>query len=226
MSGDPWEALAALGSQGSELSLEGVREAINTLPTAFRTLLESNGFGARQGRALTTKFRDAGRRSAPWRQFSGRVAGRPQDGADGNRINRWLLPENHKFFATERDATLVEIKYYLQTLSMTGAPVVVDPKFRSAFLWLVGHDVEPGLYEDPITLEPIDFPQFCEEPRTVTSGHIFPLDRGGRHTPDNTFLQLKKINELQGNNTVDELLLMMDSIVNRHKQRKSFPGIN
>jgi hypothetical protein len=219
-----WVEIGRLGSTGSSMPTGDVRTIIAALPVAFRQLLVQNGFDATRAKALTTKFRDAGRRSAPWRVFSKRVAGRPQDGADGNRINRWLLPEDHKFYANERDATLVEIKYYLQTLSMTGAPVVSNAQFRSAFTWLVGHDVEPGLYEDPITLEPIDFQSFLDEPRTVTSGHIFPLDRGGRHVPDNTFLQLKKINDLQGNNTVDELLLLIDAIVRRHKERGTFPS--
>jgi hypothetical protein len=58
-------------------------------------------------RAIHTKFNDAGRRSAPWRAFSKKMPGRPQDGGDGNRINRWLLPVDHKFYATEKIATLV-----------------------------------------------------------------------------------------------------------------------
>lgn len=220
-----WEPIAEIGRIGAQIELEDARILIGLLPTAFRRLLVSHGLDDGKSRALTTKFRDAGRRSAPWRVYSQRVAGRPQDGADGNRINRWLLPPEHKFFATERDATLVEVKYYLQTLSMTAAPEVELPDLRSAFVWLLGHEVVPGNYLDPITLEPISFLEFFETPTSVTSGHLLPLDRGGRHVPANTFLQLKKMNDLQGNNTVEELLVMMDSIVARHKDRGTFPAI-
>jgi hypothetical protein len=220
-----WESMANYGALNTKMTEQGARGMIQMLPKAFRAHLIESGHDARKANALTTKFRDAGRRSAPWKVFSGRVAGRPQDGADGNRINRWLLPTDHKFYATERDATLVEIKYYLQTLSMAGAPKVNSDSFRKSFTWLVGHDVEPGAYKDPITVEPINFNEILNEPRIITSGHIHPLDRGGRHVPENTFLQLKKINDLQGNNTVDELLIMMDAIVDRHKKNGTFPNI-
>ena len=107
------------------------------------------------------KFRDAGRRSAPWQPTSSRVPGRPQDGADGNRILRWLLPEEHKFFATEVNATLVEVKYYLQSLSMVGAPDISDYGISESFQpWLLDHKIVPGEYLDPIQFIQISFVEF------------------------------------------------------------------
>ena len=85
------------------------------------TLLES-GIEKRKVTRLTTKFRDAGRRSPPWKATSSVVPGRPQDGSDGNRQNRWLFDPSHKFYADEVTATLVEIGYYFQTLSMKNSP--------------------------------------------------------------------------------------------------------
>ena len=167
-------------------------------------------------KAIHTKFNDAGRRSAPWRVFSRKTPGRPQDGSDGNRINRWLLPFDHKFYATEKDATLVQIRYYLQTLSMLNAPKINDQSFKRAFIWLTGHEISPGEYLDPIQLTQIDIKEFFSNPRGLTSGHLKPLDRGGKHKPDNAFLMLHRSNQLQGNLTINELIDLMNLIVNRH----------
>lgn len=183
-------------------------------------LLINAGFNPVGIRAMHTKFNDAGRRSAPWRAFSGRVAGRPQDGADGNRILRWLLDPKHKFYATEQEATLVQIRYYLQMLSMDGAPPLPRQDLTTCFHWLVGHDVLPGAYQDPIQLIPIPLKKFLDNPRSITSGHLIPLDRKGRHVPSNAYLMLKESNSLQGNLTMDELIELMRNIVKRHDTRE------
>ena len=159
------------------------------------------GHDARQITKVTTKFRDAGRRSAPWRPTSSRVPGRPQDGADGNRINRWLMNKNHKFYADEVTATLVEIKYYLQALSMSGAPELPDESLNSVFSWMLEHKIEPGRYVDPIQLIPINLNEVIKDARIIQSGHIVPLDRGGKHESLNAFLMLQRSNQLQGNQT-------------------------
>jgi hypothetical protein len=52
--------------------------------------------------------------------------------------------------------------------------------------------------------------------RTIQSGHLHPLDRGGKHEPANAFLMLHRSNQLQGNLTVEELIALMDEIVKRH----------
>lgn len=208
-----------IGAKGRKrLDEDSVREAIELCREIFRTTLRDAGFEERKITALLTKFVDAGRRSAPWKPTSGRVPGRPQDGADGNRIKRWLLPSDHKFFATEVDATLVEIRYMLQAMSMAGFPSIAGKELLDSWSWLNnGHRVNQGDYLDPIQLVPIGFRDVFENPRQVTSGHIYPLDRGGKHVPDNTFLTLAISNNLQGNNTVEELLNMMWAIVNRHQ---------
>jgi hypothetical protein len=157
-----------------------VRQLIKSSLNLFRTAAIGDGYDKRQITRLTTKFRDAGRRSAPWKPTSSRVPGRPQDGADGNRINRWLLPPNHKFYADEVTATLVEIRYIFQTLSMENAPEIHNEELKESFKWLLGHIIEPGTYFDPIQLIPIDFKEFYSNPRLVQSGHLIPLDRGGK----------------------------------------------
>jgi len=80
----------------TEISAENAQLLIKYIKIIFDEIM-CKKYPEREVRRLTTKFRDAGRRSAPWRPTSSRVPGRPQDGSDGNRINRWLLPPDHKF---------------------------------------------------------------------------------------------------------------------------------
>ncbi len=203
-----------------EMSDEQVRLLIRSVSSLFRTVMIAAGHEAREIKRVTTKFRDAGRRSAPWRPTSSRVPGRPQDGADGNRINRWLLPEEHKFYADEVTATFVEVKYYLQALSMEGAPELTDASLKESFSWLLEHPLEPGQYLDPIQLIPINLNKVVENARIIQSGHLVPLDRNGKHEPKNAFLMLYRSNQLQGNLKLIELLKLMEDIVNRHKEEK------
>lgn len=213
------ERIKALASLEYRINETQVRELIRLVSSLFRDLMLADGHDARQITRVTTKFRDAGRRSAPWRPTSSRVPGRPQDGEDGNRINRWLMDKSHKFYADEVTATLVEIRYYLQALSMSGAPKLPDESLKSAFSWMLEHKIEPGNYVDPIQLIPINIHDVIENARTIQSGHLVPLDREGKHEPKNAFLMLPRSNQLQGDQTIDELLILMEAILERHKKR-------
>jgi hypothetical protein len=200
-----------------QINAQEARALIKVAIVWFSKSCLEAGYSQESIRPLVTKFRDAGRRSAPWKPTSSRVPGRPQDGSDGNRINRWMLPQVHKFYASEIDATLVEVKYFLQAMSMEGAPApwLMDVS-KIFFKWLVSHEVKGGSYKDPVQLTPICFRKVIAEPRIIQSGHLHPLDRGGKHIPENTFLMLSRSNQLQGNLTLDELLSLMSEIVTRH----------
>ena len=199
---------------------------IRLISNLFKGLCLEKKHEKRKIEALMRKFRDAGRRSAPWRPTSSVVPGRPQDGADGNRILRWLMPTDHKFYATEVNATLVEVKYYLQALSMTNAPAINKYDFKDIFTpWLLEHSLDEGQYLDPVQLTKIDFIEFLSEPRSVQSGHIFPLDRGGKHIPKNTFLMLFRSNQIQGNLTVKELIVLMRTIITKHDEAEKSGNI-
>ena len=213
--------LESLAGYGYDIPVEHAREMIVAVSTVFRRLMSQAGHDPRQITKITTKLRDSGRRSPPWKPTSSIVPGRPQSGADGNRISRWLLPEGHKFHADEVTATLVEVRYYLQALSMDGAPSMPAAFVRDSFAWLVEHPVEPGAYVDPIQLIPIDLHRVVDDARLIQSGHLLPLDRGGRHEPKNTYLMHARSNQLQGNLTVDEMVTVMEEIVMRHRQRRS-----
>lgn len=209
--------LASLAGNKNDLSVADVRQMIKDITHVFVQALLLQDKDARQITRVTTKLRDAGRRSPPWTPASSIVPGRPQHGADGNRRLRWLFEKTHKFYANELDATLVEIKYYLQLLSMENAPALPVGTIQDCFDWLIEHPVRPGNYLDPIQLLHIDLNDVLASARHVQSGHLRPLDRGGRHEPRNAFLMLARSNQLQGNLTVDELLELMERIVERHK---------
>ena len=210
--------LRAIGLRGPDLDEHDVREAMKLARNLFRTVCKRDGYEKRSTTALLTKFTDAGRRSAPWKPASSKVPGRPQDGADGNRIKRWLLDPGHKFYATEVDATLVEIKYIFQALSMRDAPSVADATELGTWSWLVPSPATPGSFSDPIRLDSIDFETFATNPRIITSGHIDPLDRTGSHEHSNTSLMLKSSNDLQGSLQINELLDEIWEIGRRHEQ--------
>ena len=202
------------------ISLEEVRELIRLVSFIFATSCLEFGYGKRQILRVTTKLRDAGRRSPPWKPVSSRVPGRPQDGADGNRISRWLMDKEHKFYADELTATLTEVKYFLQLLSMNDAPPLPPNTIQKSFSWLIEHDVIPGNYLDPIQRTPISLKEVLADARIIQSGHIHPLDRGGKHIAENTFLMLSRSNSLQGNLTLEELIQVMSDIVSRHTGKK------
>jgi hypothetical protein len=202
----------------NKISIDEVRELMKLITSIFTELCLDYGYDARQILRVKTKLRDAGRRSPPWKPTSSRVPGRPQDGADGNRILRWKLEVSNKFYADEMTATLTEVKYYLQSLSMNNAPPLPENSIQTSFNWLLEHDVIPGYYLDPIQLIPISLKTIIEDARTIQSGHMYPLDRGGKHEPKNAFLMLARSNQLQGNLTVEELIKLMAEIVKRHAE--------
>lgn len=214
------DLIKQLARQEYKISEVEVRKLIKLITNFFRKHLLSAEYEDKKIQAIITKFRDAGRRSAPWKPTSERVPGRPQDGSDGNRRPRWLFEPEHKFYANEVDATLVEVKYFLQALSMAKTPPLPVNSIQESFIWLLGHPVKPGEYLDPIQLIPIEFFDLINTPKTIQSGHLIPLDRGGRHIPDNTFLMLARSNQIQGNQTLEELLELMERVVRGYQENR------
>lgn len=205
----------------ARITPQDARQLIRSWSALFRNLLFENNVDARQITRLTTKFRDAGRRSPPWQPGSETGNRRPQDGADGNRRNRWLFDNPHKFYADEVTATLTEIRYFMQTLSMNGAPSIPNGRLERDFLTILGHPLKPGMFLDPIQKVPVEFQKFIDSPRYLESGHYIPLGKGGKHTPDNATLMLRDSNRLQADLTVNELLDIMAGILKRQDYYKT-----
>jgi hypothetical protein len=222
---DEVAALVEVGEDPRSLAVDQAQGILKEVRAIYRAVMVDAGHDAKEVDNLAKKLNDAGRRSAPWRAFSKKVAGRPQDGNDGNRAKRWGLPLEHKYYADEVTATLVEIKYFLELLSMQNAPDTGSDDLTNAFMpWLVEHRVRPGAYIEPIQLIPIDLPEILHHRRRITSGHLVPLDRGGRHEPSNTFLIYSRSNQMQGNMTLDELLSVAQTLVRRHQENGTFPA--
>ena len=208
--------LEELGRKVPNITAEEARELVQAWHTFFTNLLISSGCDPRAVRAITTKFRDAGRRSPPWQPGSTRGHRRPQDGADGNRRNRWLFPAAHKFYADEVTATLAEVKYYLQTLSMEGAPAIPGGKLRTTYSAMLEHELRPGAFLDPIQKVPVYFQRFLADRRYVESGHFIPHGKGGPHDYRNATLMLKESNRLQADLSFSELLQLLKGILERN----------
>lgn len=213
------QIISELAPLGYSITTENSSLLLKAVSDLFSLIADREGYSEREIRAMKQKFKDAGRRSAPWKPTSSLIPGRPQNGSDGNRINRWLLPEDHKFYADQKTATLVEVKYFLQLLSMKNAPNLPS-KIVYLFDWLTHHPIIPNMYKDPIQLIEIDFDVVMHNSSLLQSGHLYPLDRGGTHHPENTFLMLSASNQLQGNLTLDELINLMSDIVSKHSSNK------
>ena len=98
---------------------------------------------------------------------------------------------------------------------MDGAPES-SGQLSPYYEWLTGHAIGPGHFRDPIQLVSVRLADVIDYPRLITSGHLTPLDRGGRHLPENTSLMLKVSNDLRGNLTLEELLDKIHEILQRH----------
>lgn len=211
------DAVIDFGELGPSMTDADVDRLMELVPRLFRAVCRDAGYADDRIEAVVRKFRDAGRRSPPTATASSIGPGLPQNAADGNRANRWDLPSGHRYYAPKREAQLVEIRYYLQALSMLGAPALGSARAATAFVWLLGHELRPGAYKDPIMLRDISFQHFLERPARIQSGHYVPLARDGRHEPDNTYLMLARSNSLQSDLTFDEFLALIDDILARQE---------
>jgi len=167
-------------------------------------------------KSILTKFTDSGRRSAPWRDGSETGHRRPQDGADGNRQNRWLFDPAHEYYATKSMGSLVEIRFILQTLCMQNAPQLPSDTLKDSFNGILGHELLPGKFLEPLTKESPDFNEFVNDRRYIESGHVIPHARDGRHNYNNATLMLRDSNRQQADFTIDECVEKMKRILSNH----------
>lgn len=195
------------------ITVDDARQIVVDVSWLFRLHLLAHGVDKDTVRHMMTKFRDAGRRSPPWMEGSAKGARKPQDGADGNRRSRWLFTPSHEYYASETVATLAEVKFYFQTLSMEGAPALPTDQLRYKFTRFLGNELTPGAFLDPIQKTPVSFAEFAKDARYIESGHLVPHGRKGRHEPGNATLMLKSSNRLQGDKTVDETMALLKRIL-------------
>lgn len=203
-------------SNFQEPSDDDAYELLMKVKRLFRDFLLEQGIDERVVESMLRKFTDAGRRSPPWQAGSETGHRRPQDGADGNRQNRWLFSEDHEYYATKSMGCLVEIKFVLQTLSMVNVPNLPSNILRNSFSVILNHELVPGEFLDPLTGDSIDFNEFVRDRRYVESGHIIPHGREGRHNYNNATLMLRDSNRQQADLTIDECIENMARILRNH----------
>ncbi len=192
------------------------KELLMKVRKLLKDSLTEHGFESRVIEAILRKFNDSGRRSPPWQQGNEDGHRRPQDGADGNRQNRWLFPEDHPYYATQSMGCMVEIKFVLQTFSMINIPNLPSDVLTNSFTGLLGHELSPGQFLDPLTGGQINFAEFAIDRRYLESGHINPHGRGGRHDYNNATLMLRDSNRQQADLTIDECIENMAIILRNH----------
>jgi hypothetical protein len=192
-------------------------ELLRKLKQLLRDVLRETVNEEKIIQAILRKFNDSGRRSPPWQQGNEDGHRRPQDGADGNRQNRWLFDDKHPYYATKSMGCLVEIKFILQTFSMDNIPNLPSNILQNSFNGIIDHDLTPGVFSDPLTGHVIDFNKFVADRKYLESGHINPHGRGGRHTYKNATLMLRDSNRQQADLTINECLENMAIILRNHK---------
>lgn len=197
----------------SDVNAYGILMKVRKL---FKSVLLQAGIDETVLKSILTKFTDSGRRSAPWRDGSETGHRRPQDGADGNRQNRWLFDPAHEYYATKSMGCLVEIRFILQTLCMQNSPQLPSDILKDSFNGILGHDLTPGKFLDPLTKESPDFNEFVRDRRYIESGHVIPHARSGKHNYKNATLMLRDSNRQQADYTIDECIQNMALVLSNH----------
>ncbi|MCH7969308.1 MAG: hypothetical protein IH841_08720 [Thaumarchaeota archaeon] len=182
----------------------------------FKGFLLFNGIKERIVDSMLRKFNDAGRRSPPWLAGSQTGNRRPQDGADGNRRNRWLFPKTHDYYATKSMGCLVELRFVLQTLSMLNAPKLPSEILKNSFVTILQHELMPRNFLDPLTKQSPDFNKFVKDRRYIESGHVVPHAKSGKHNYKNATLMLRDSNRQQADYTIDECIRNMVLVLSNH----------
>lgn len=73
-----------------------------------------------------------------------------------NRQARWTLSPSHPDYGTERDCKVMLLRLYGMMLEFRNAPQV-DSVTRQVLEKYLGKTIQPGTYEDALTLERLDY---------------------------------------------------------------------
>lgn len=141
-----------------------------------------------------------------------------------NRESRWLLPEDHIYYATEVDCKLVCIKLLAGLFRFKNSPSPTD----DLKVWMQPYFVI-GEYRDPITDEEFDYLEYVNEQAMPVHGrskfHIGHMNPKAipKHVPDNIMWQTKLSNEIQGGMPLDRMTIIAQLLTLRddstHEQK-------
>lgn len=142
-----------------------------------------------------------------------------------NRDYRWATFVQSPQFASRSDCRSVELQLLSQMLEFVGAPRLSDVD-RAAVESHLRRPLEIDGCRCPITGQPIVYERFvhaAENPRAGRSeyhvGHLNPLTRGGRHDWGNVVWMSDAGNRIQGNDTFDEIVVLIQQAAAYHQRR-------
>jgi hypothetical protein len=142
-----------------------------------------------------------------------------------NRDYRWATWVASPQFASRTDCRGVELHLLAQMLEFVGAPRL-DAQDQAAVEAHIERPLEIDGCRCPITGEPIVYAAFldaAENPRAGRSayhvGHLNPLTRGGKHNQVNAVWMSDAGNRIQGNDTFDEIVVLIQKAAAYHRQR-------
>jgi hypothetical protein len=122
-----------------------------------------------------------------------------------NRQSRWCITADHPDYSTESDALLVFLKLILQIAGMHNPPEIDQGLIKHISEKYFGVPVEEDSTKDPITDEPLSYPDLVADVvgkpvhgySKFHIGHQNPTIHP-KHTPSNIRWQLKASNDFQG----------------------------
>lgn len=142
-----------------------------------------------------------------------------------NRDYRWATWVSSPQFASRTECRGVELQLLAQMLEFVGAPRL-DARDSAAVEAHIERPLEIDGCRCPITGEPIVYSAFleaAENPRAGRSayhvGHLNPLTRGGKHNRGNVVWMSDAGNRIQGNDTFDEIVALIQKAAEFHWQR-------
>jgi hypothetical protein len=148
--------------------------------------------------------------------------GRKQTGEHTtNRQNRWSISPENPQYASESDSRIIFIVLCAMIFEFENAPPL-DEERRPLFESYLRKSIEPGIYQDALLLEKLDYNKLrddCLAPKHGYSvyhiGHQDPT-QSPRHVPDNVAWRTSRSNLIQGNMTLREARIYLIKLIGRY----------
>lgn len=143
-----------------------------------------------------------------------------------NREVRWETHPASPQFALRRDCVKVEGRLLAQILEFCNAPAIAEGEVRAVIAELIGRAFSPEGFRCPITGQRIEYRDFIQAVTTPTHGrsgyqigHLTPLAGVGAHTADNVSWITDLGNRVQGESSLDEIVVEIFRMARYHKER-------
>jgi|SRR5579863_1833850 len=148
--------------------------------------------------------------------------GRKQTGEHAtNRQSRWTINPANPQYASESDSRTIFIILCAMMFEFQNAPPLPD-EARPLFEPYLGKTIKPGVYQDALLLEKLDYHRLRDDSLAPQHGygiyHIGHQDptRSPRHVPDNIAWRTSRSNLIQGNMTLREARIYLVKLIGRY----------